>query len=145
MKFFAIFVRLAVAALLLVAAITKWSDFAAFEDSMRLSMLFPFRFRPLLAQGIISLEMFIGVWLIFGWRLRAPAYAACALAGLFLGYATWRFRMGIPSPCHCLGPLANLGPIQSMEFASAFWLLTAAAVLTGPGQDIQTFSQRRIS
>lgn len=121
--------RIGLAILLAVTAIAKWVDFLAFEDSMRLSQLFPFSWRHIIADGIIGLELLLGASLVLQWRKTWPLQAATMLGGLFLGYAVWRFRMGIPSPCHCLGFLAELGPVQSIEFALSFFAASAVALL----------------
>ena len=91
---------------------------------MRLSMLFPDSIRDAAAHGMIVLEVGLGGWIASGYRKDLSSLLATGLGSLFVGYALWRVRMGIPSPCHCLGPLAKLGPIQSLELATTFFLVS---------------------
>lgn len=121
--------RALVAVFLLVAAFAKASDFAAFEDAMRVSALFPELIRVPAAYAVIVAELVLSLWLFSGKKPSLANLFATALGGLFLGYSLWRYRMGIPSPCHCLGFLARLGPVQSVELSFCFWSLSALATL----------------
>jgi len=132
MRVIGVTLRTLLAAFLVVAAISKVMDYPAFADTIRLSGLFPPFLQVVVAPGIIALEFVLAAWLLISWKAVKPAYATCVLGGLFLGYAVWRYKMGIPSPCHCLGKLADLGPVQSIELASLFWLLSAATLLLSP-------------
>ncbi len=58
---------------------------------------------PWFANGLIGIEIALGVWLINGWRNGVAAFAALLLLAIFSGAIIYDMAQHYPQPCGCFG------------------------------------------
>jgi uncharacterized membrane protein YphA (DoxX/SURF4 family) len=137
--------RLALAAILIVAAIAKmkpltgmpWtvgsikvslSMFAIGVDSYQL--LPPWAVSPF-AHLLPPIELFVGFWLITGVALRLASIASTLLICMFIGALASAYHRGLGISCGCFGQGAQINAKTELIHDSLLFLPLAFAVTFG--------------
>ena len=95
--------RVALGALLLVAAATKVPDMAAFAESVANYRLVPAALVPLAAALVVGVELVAGALLVAGRATRAAALVAAGLLAAFTVGLSQALLRGIDLRCGCFG------------------------------------------
>lgn len=119
-------VRLALAAILGVAALTKVRDPSEVIATVGRAGLTPSTWDKPLAYTLIGVEILLAVAVLLR-RTAVPGLAGYAgLSSIFFGYSLWRGWQDIKAPCGCFGLLLRLVPWHGAVLSS---LMCLAALL----------------
>jgi len=107
----ALFARLIVGAVFIVAGVTKFGHSA---DLAQTIVAFQFNLPPqfvgFVALALPPFEILLGAYLLLGWQLRIASVVAVALLAVFAIVLTSVVIRGIDTPCGCFGP-GETGPV----------------------------------
>lgn len=102
-RWFLLLLRLVIGGAFLYAGYLKVRDGMAFADSIASFKILPSELINLMAMGLPPLEIFLGVMLVTGWRVRVASLGVLVLSIIFafaLGQALMR---GLQVDCGCFG------------------------------------------
>ena len=99
-----------VAALFVVAIITKLGAMGQFQDSIVASRLVPRVAATWVARGLILTECALAACLVMPRSRYAALTASGLLFGTFAGYHLWVLEQAIRPPCSCFGTLFKIPP-----------------------------------
>ena len=119
-------VRLALGAILAVAAYTKIKDPAEVIATVGRAGLTPSPWDKPIAYAIIGTEILIALLLLARRTAPAGALGYAGLSSVFFGYSLWRGWQDIKAPCGCFGLLLRLEPWHGALLSS---LMCLAALL----------------
>jgi hypothetical protein len=125
--------RLFIGGIILVPAVGKSLGLRGFAQVLETYQAFPTGL--LIPRGLLvtSIELALGIWLLWGWRLTSAARASIALNA---GYAVWLlislWRGLTLSNCGCFGvffpqPLTWLSPVEDLVLVSLCYALSCLA------------------
>jgi len=100
-------VRLAAAAIWLVAGAAKLSDLNHFEAQVAGYKLLPHTFDAPFAYTLPFIELFLGVYLVLGLLVRPAALLGCVLIVVFVAAQGQAWARGLSLDCGCFGSLAH--------------------------------------
>lgn len=122
-------VRLALAAILAVAAYTKIKDPAEIVATMGRSGLVPSAWDHAASYALVAVELLLALAVLLPKRIAVPGLAAyAALSSVFFGYSLWRGWQDIKASCGCFGLLLRLVPWHG-AFLSSLMCLAALLAL----------------
>ncbi len=108
-------IRLAAAAIWLVAGAAKIGDLEHFRAQVHASQLLPHALEAPFAYALPFVEVGIGLYLALGLLVRPAAIAGCLLMVLFVVAMAQALARGLSLDCGCFGTVARehvgLGPI----------------------------------
>jgi uncharacterized membrane protein YphA (DoxX/SURF4 family) len=118
-------VRVAAAAIWLVAGIAKLFELEHFRSQVAAYKLLPHALVTPFAYGLPFLETFVGVYLLLGLLVAPAAILTCVLMGAFLVAQAQAWARGLSLDCGCFGTLS--------QQRVGFWSIARDAVLGIPG------------
>ncbi|MDB4673446.1 DoxX family protein [Verrucomicrobiales bacterium] len=127
---FAVIIRFALGGIFLYSGIAKIGKFNEFAASIAQYELFTTYQIELLAHAIPLFEANLGLWLIIGFRLRAPSLGVTLLTSVFLIMAAQAQLRGLDIQCHCFGKLSELRPWQLLVRNSLLCLASFALLFS---------------
>jgi len=123
--------RVALGAILLVAALVKTGDPSLFVEQIRDYDITPASWAPMLAHVFLLIETALGVALIIGWRPRLTIPAAGGLLVLFMLSIAAAWSRGYTGSCGCFGSHGLFsGPGGALIEDTGFLALAVIAFLT---------------
>ena len=125
--------RVVLGAVFVWASATKVPDMAAFAESVANYRMLPGSLVPLVAAGVVGVELVAGLALVANRWTRAAAWVLAALLAVFTAGVTSVLVRGIDVACGCFGGSA---PATWWTVArDVAWLALALVVaLRGPGR-----------
>jgi uncharacterized membrane protein YphA (DoxX/SURF4 family) len=103
----ALAIRLAAAAIWLVAGVAKIADLTHFHDQVHQYKLLPAALEAPFAYTLPFVETLVGLYLLVGLYTRIAGLAACALMVMFLIAQGQAWARGLSLDCGCFGTLAH--------------------------------------
>ena len=86
--------------------------------------------RPLVGFTIVA-ETVVALFLVTRRKWQEKGFALVGLGGLFLGYRTAKWFLGIQAPCKCLGSLPTLLALTPYQADTLGTLIAAVLVVIG--------------
>ena len=110
-------IRVAAAAIWLVAGIAKVVDLGHFHAQVEQYRLLPSALEAPFAYALPFVEILIGFYLLVGLLIRPAAIGACVLMALFLAAQIQAWARGLTLDCGCFGALAHerVGPVTILR------------------------------
>jgi len=107
------------------AAILKYLSITQFRQTVYASGLLPFNLIPLVANGIIVLELAIAllIWSSFSSFVAKVSTVFCST--LFC-YNVWRWFVHINAPCNCFGTIYTMPVEASLAITAALSIISAS-------------------
>ena len=135
-------VRLALAAILAVAAYTKIKDPAEIIATVGRAGLTPSPWDKPIAYSLIATEILLALLLLPRPTARLGAVGYAGLSSVFFGYSLWRGWQDIKAPCGCFGLLLRLEPWHGALLSSLMCLVALLALrgLTTPRPTLGTLT-----
>ncbi len=118
-------IRLAAAAIWLVAGIAKATDLERFRSQVAAYKLLPHALVAPFAYALPFVEGFAGLYLLVGLLVRPVAILTCMLMVAFLSAQAQAWARGLSLDCGCFGSLGH-GHV-------GFWTIARDAALGVPG------------
>ncbi len=113
MKWLLATLRVLLGGMFIYAGAVKVGSPQPFADSIASFRLLPASLIDLVALGLPSFEVLLGLWLLTGWRRRQAAFCTLAVTGVFLLALGSAFVRGLSVDCGCFGsggdPLVGSG------------------------------------
>jgi uncharacterized membrane protein YphA (DoxX/SURF4 family) len=100
-------VRLAAAAIWLVAGIAKLADLTSFKQEVAAYDVLPSALVEPVAYALPFVEVSLGVYLLVGLLVRPAALLSTALMLLFIGVQAQAWARGLSIECGCFGSLSK--------------------------------------
>ena len=100
-------IRVAAAAIWLLAGATKVTDLAHFHAQVEQYRLLPHGLEAPFAYALPFVELFVGAYLLIGLLTRAAGIAACVLMVMFLVAQAQAWARGLSLDCGCFGTLTH--------------------------------------
>ena len=100
-------IRLAAAAVWLVAGAAKVGDLTHFHDQVTQYRLLPHALEAPFAYALPFVELLVGIYLLVGLLTRIAALAGCGLMVLFLIAQGQAWARGLSLDCGCFGTLTH--------------------------------------
>lgn len=120
--------RLALAAILGLAAYGKLTDLDELVATVQRSSLVPPNWEHAIALLLVGFEILLTCSLLFGRLARLSLSTYAGLSSLFFGYALWRWYQDIHAPCSCFGVLFRLEPWQSLPLTVFMTVLALVGI-----------------
>lgn len=130
-------IRLAAAAIWLVAGIAKLFELEHFRSQVAAYKLLPHALVTPFAYGLPFLETFVGLYLLLGLLVVPAAILSCLLMTAFLIAQSQAWARGLSLDCGCFGTLG--------QQRVGFWSIARDAVLGVPGLVLALRPARYIS
>lgn len=88
-----------------------------------------------------TIEIVLGIMLVFGWRLRESSLAAAGLLAVFGGFIAYGWSMGTLQDCGCFGPGLERTPPEALAQDAVMFGMAVLGMLWAPAAGKLSFTR----